>query len=121
MKKFLCGLLLALLVVSSVSVAFAGRQDFTLKNETGKTIISFWVSPAKDNKWDAEVDKVTPWKDLLTGESCNVTFNPNKNKNEEDWDIRADFEDGTSIEWNDFDLFKTYTITLRSDGTAHGE
>lgn len=121
MKKFLCGLLLALLVISSVSTAFAGRQDFLLKNETGKTIIAFWVSPAKDNKWDPEVDKVTPWKDLPTGENCTVEFNPNKNKNVEHWDLRADFEDNTYTEWHDFDLFKTYTITLNKDGTATGE
>ena len=116
MKKFLCGLLLALLVVSSVSVpvAFAGRQDFELKNQTGRTIIALWVRPAKTKDWGA----IRPFKDLLNGESCTIQFDRDKNQDVKLWDIKADFSDNKATEWYDFDLFNTYTITLEKDNIA---
>lgn len=116
MKKFAFALLLVLVAVLFASTAFAGRQDFRLVNNTGKTIVGFWVGPAYNDDWDVDDDKISPWEPLRDGESCTITFNSNRNVRL--WDIRADFPDETYTEWHEFDLFKVYEIVLESDGKA---
>ena len=114
MKKqgLLFGLLLTVLVLFS-GTAFAGSQDFQLINRTGYDIYFVYVSPSNSNDWQEDV----MGRDVLSnGDSVNITF-PN-NERASRWDIKAEFDDGSSLYWRNLNLNSISTVTLQSNGQA---
>ncbi len=104
--------LAALFVMGLSSVAFAGPQDFNLLNNTGKPIFYLNVSPSESKEW---MPDILGSKVLEQGQVAHVTFAPTAGKL---WDLMAEFEDGSTIEWYDINLFECGMITLNADGTA---
>ena len=109
--KFRCVLALIFVIAFAVS-AFAGAQDFTLVNNTGRDIYVINISPTKTNDWEEDV----LGSDILEdGDSVTVHFGLGETRY---WDIQAVFKDETSISWYNIDLLETYRVTLNSDATA---
>jgi len=79
--------------------ALAGDQDFTLHNNTSKTLKSLYVSPHSSDDWGDDVlgdDEVEP------GKSVHITFPRSEDKCH--WDVKGDFEGGGSAEVDDVDF-----------------
>ncbi|MBQ9566130.1 MAG: hypothetical protein IJU98_11145 [Synergistaceae bacterium] len=113
MKKFAFALLLVLAAVSAASAAIPA-QDFTLYNETGKTMVSLYVGPSGGRTWKAE-DELGNYA-LASGAAVEVNFEPWDVARY--WDIFVEFEDGTAWEYEHFDLFTISEITLHKGGVA---
>ncbi len=101
-----------MMLVATMSAAFAGPQDFNLINNTGRPIYYLNVSPTEAKEW---MPDILGSKVLMEGEVAHVTFAPTAGKM---WDLMAEFEDGSSITWYELDLYAYGTITLNADGTA---
>ena len=104
--------LAVMMLVATIGTAFAGPQDFNLLNNTGKPIFYLNVSPADAKEW---MPDILGSKILEQGQVAHVTFAPVAGKL---WDLMAEFEDGSTIEWYDINLFEYGLITLNADGTA---
>lgn len=79
--------------------AMAGDQDFTLHNNTSKTLNSLYVSPHSDDK---RGDDILGEDTLGAGQTVDIKF-----AHDEDhchWDVKGDFEGGGSAEVDDVDL-----------------
>lgn len=114
MKKqsLLLVLVLAVTMMFS-STAFAGSQDFQLVNNTGYDIYFVYVSPNNVNDWQEDVMGQDV---LMNGDSVSITF-PNSERASR-WDIKAEFDDGSSLYWRNFNLNEISTVTLQSNGRA---
>ena len=104
--------LAALFVMGLSSVAFAGAQDFVLVNNTGFPIYKVNVSAASTNSWEEDI---LGSQILGNGEAVRVNFGVG---DQQYWDIKAVFEDGSGLEWYGIDLLSVSQVTLNNDGTA---
>ncbi|HWR39269.1 MAG TPA: hypothetical protein VN611_07195 [Patescibacteria group bacterium] len=111
-RVLLLGLLI-LLTMAFSATAFAGAQDFDLVNATGKAITHVYVSPHNVNDWQEDV----LGREILDdGDSVAITFGGGERATY--WDIKAIFEDGSSIFWENFNLKSISVITLQGNGRA---
>jgi hypothetical protein len=94
----------------------AGKQDFTLHNETGVVIDQLFVSPSDKDEWGEDIlGKDT----LASGQSVEIVFSPKEKAAK--WDMKVMDSEGTSIEWNDLNLIEISEVTLNfkdGKGTA---
>lgn len=89
MRKFLIAG--ALMMSAMATAAYAARQDFTITNHTGHTIVTLNVSPNNDNQWGPDI----LGRDVLNnGEQASVTFD--RNESQCSWDIKVTYDDGTA-------------------------
>ena len=117
MKQKLWVLSIALLLTLMLSsTAFAGAQDFTLVNQTGKHITHVYVSPHNVNDWQEDV---LGQEILGNGDSVEITFSGGERA--AIWDIKVLFEDGSGRFWENFNLKTISVITLKSNGRASYE
>ncbi len=112
LHSFKIWLMTAVLMVACASVSFAGVQDFTLVNNTGRVIHQINVSASNSDYW---YDDILGSDVLMNGDGTEVTFG---DSDERYWDIRAIFDDGSDIYWQNIDLFNVIQVTLNSNGTA---
>jgi len=113
MKKMLMLGIVAVLLISFSSFAFAGAQDFTLVNNTGVDIHYVYVTPHHTNDWGSDI----MGKDsLVNGSSVGITFSPGDKGTF--WDIRVEDQAGNFLEWEHFNLKQISNITLKSNGVA---
>ena len=112
--KLLKVVLVALIFSVALSgTAFAGRQDFLLINDTGRDIISLYITPSDTFFWDDDILGV----DILeNGDSEYISFS--RRETDRYWDMKATFINGNEWIWEDIDLFRVSIITLRFDGAA---
>ena len=97
--------------VALTGTAFAGRQDFTLVNLTGRDIINLYITPSDTFYWDNDILGL----DILeNGDSTHIRFS--RKETDRYWDMKAIFSDGNDWVWEDIDLFSVSLITLRFDG-----
>lgn len=89
MRKFLIAG--ALLASALSTAAFAARQDFTITNHTGHTIVTLNVSPNNDSRWGPDI---LGREVLNNGEQTEITFD--RNEDQCSWDIKATYDDGTA-------------------------
>ncbi|MBC7911522.1 MAG: hypothetical protein H7Y30_13525 [Pyrinomonadaceae bacterium] len=93
-----------------------GKQDFTLRNETGVIIDQLFVSPSDKDEWGEDI----LGKDTLpNGESVEIVFSPKEKAAK--WDLKVMDSKGNSIEWNDLNLMEISEVTLNFEngkGTA---
>ena len=109
-------LLMAFLMTLAVAgTAFAGSQDFNLVNGTGKTITYIYLSPSDENSWIFQ-DELGPNDVLNPGESIFLDFDPKDNVRY--WDIKVVYSNGNEDVWEDLDLYRIFTITIRPGGTV---
>ena len=109
-KRVLAGLLLVMMVMALPSVSFAGRQDFTLVNNSPYSIVGFWVAPADSDNWEENVLAGTP---LRKGESIDIEFD-NAN-NVVWWNFRIKDSGGKVWTWTK----KKYNLTKISQITYY--
>lgn len=89
MRKFLIAG--ALMMSAMATAAYAARQDFTVTNHTGHTIVTLNVSPSNDDHWGPDI----LGRDVLNnGEQAAVTFD--RNESQCSWDIKVTYDDGTA-------------------------
>jgi hypothetical protein len=87
------------------------QQDFTLVNNTGRTLMTLNVSPSDENEWGPDILGSATVAD---GASGTVQFA--RDQDQCVWDIRATFEDGQTGDWRGINLCETTTITLTPTG-----
>ncbi len=114
MKKvnFIVALFAAMIfTVSAANTAFAGRQDFTLINQTGRSIVNIYITPSNTYYWDDDILDI----DILDDDGyVNITFS--RSETARYWDMMAVFSDGNTWIWEDIDLFSVSSMTLRFNG-----
>ncbi|WP_294156279.1 hypothetical protein [uncultured Clostridium sp.] len=88
-------------------------QDFTLINNTGVEIYELYVSPHSENDWGEDVLTVDT---LPTEQNVEIKFTPQEQS--QYWDIMIKDQEGTSITWENIDLFTVSQVTLNFDGTT---
>ncbi len=100
------GAICALSLMSPLAFA-AGKQDFTLHNETGKTIKEVYIAPHSDEEWGEDVmgDDV-----LENGEEVDIEFDPKEKA--DSWDMRVVFSDGKVTVWTKLMLTDITDVTL---------
>jgi hypothetical protein len=79
--------------------AVAGDQDFTLHNNTSKTLKSLYVSPHSSDDWG---DDILGEDELESGQSVHVKFPRDEDKCH--WDVKGEFEGGGTAEIDDVDF-----------------
>ena len=106
--------LLAVIFSATISgTAFAGQQDFTLKNQTGRDIVNIYVTPSNSYYWNDDILGVDI---LYNGEATDIVFD--RSETDRYWSMMATFSDGSDYVWENIDLFTVSEITLRYDGAA---
>lgn len=111
-KLFRDGTVALVLAISTVSInlgsAIAGRQDFTVRNETSTDIVRIYVSTSNSNDWEEDV----LGSDVLAaGSSTKINFS---NSTQGCYhDLKAVFRDGDVLERRDLNLceLRSYTFT----------
>ncbi len=109
-------LCLAVLALSAftMSLAFAGEQDFKVVNKTGVEIHKLFVSPHSSDDWGEDI----LGRDTLDdGESVDIKFG--RNVKAAHWDLRIEDEKGHSVTWESLNLLEISKVTLHvKDGKA---
>lgn len=92
----------------AVTTASAGKQDFTLVNRTGLTIVAVYISASNVDSWEEDVLGVDVLKD---GESVFIQFSPKETAKK--WDLKIVDEDGDEAIWTGLRLDRISKVTLR--------
>lgn len=101
-----------LIVLFTVSAAAQGKQDFTLHNQTGRTISEVYVSPNAVDEWEEDV--MGSEDVLANGESVDISFNRTEKANY--WDIKVIFSDGKFAVWTKLNLSQITDVTISFKG-----
>src|SRR6266576_5944997 len=96
--------------VTASAFARAGKQDFTLQNQTGVEIHSLYVSPHSADDWE---DDVLGKDTLATGDSVKITFD-DRDKHVH-WDLKVTDKNENALEWYDLNLVEIEEVTLHWD------
>ena len=105
MKKIVIA---AAMMLSALGMAaWAAAQDFTIVNDTGRTVTTINVSPTGEDEWGPDL---LGSEVMAQGVSASVTFDVDEARCL--WDIRATFDDGAVGDWRALDLCEISTITL---------
>jgi hypothetical protein len=95
-------------ITTTFGSAIAGRQDFTVRNETSTDIVRIYVSTSNTNDWEEDV----LGQDVLAaGSSTRINFGSSTQGCYHD--IKAVFRDGDVLERRDLNLceLRSYTFT----------
>lgn len=117
--KFIIVLLLSVAALLPSPALADGKQNFTLENRTGYKISEVYVSPGKASTWEEDV--LTD-DELPNGESVAIRFS--RSEKSCNWDLKVVYDDGETVEWEDFDLCEISNIRLfynRKKGTSWAE
>lgn len=109
-KRILAGLVLIMVIFAIPTMSFAGKQDFTLVNNSPYRIVGFWVSPADSNSWE---ENVLAGNALGKGESIDITFDNTENVTW--WNFRIKDSGGKTWTWTK----KKYNLTVISEITYY--
>ena len=91
----------------SAEVQGAARQNFTVVNNTGHTVVTLNVSASNDNNWGPDI----LGRDTLgNGESADITFPHDTTQCM--WDIKATYDDGDTTDMRGVNLCTVATVTL---------
>lgn len=108
----------AVLVLACATAAFAGKQDFTLVNNTGADISEIYISSAAVDNW--EEDLLGGDKYLPDGNEVDIHFASDEDA--ELWDIRVVDSDGTAVVFQRIKLTAVTKVTLTmEDGEPTAE
>lgn len=91
----------------SAVVSGAARQNFTVVNTTGQTVLTLHVSSVNDQNWGPDILGTSV---IASGATAQVTFE--RDQSECMWDIRAVYVDGDTSELRGINLCEVGTVTL---------
>lgn len=92
---------------SNADSSQAGKQDFTLVNETGVEIHKVYISPHDKDDWEEDI----LGRDTLpSGQSVDIKFH--RNESAAMWDLRVEDSKGGAIEWENLNLLEISKLTL---------
>jgi hypothetical protein len=97
------------LIMFAISIGFlaAGKQDFTLVNDTGYTIDRVYVAPTRQTDWQEDI----LGKDVLEdGESQLITFD--RSETTCSWDVKVVYDDGEEAIWIKLNLCEIEALTI---------
>jgi hypothetical protein len=83
------------------------QQDFTIVNNTGRTVMTLNVSPNDSNEWGPDI---LGTETIANGASGTVQFT--RGQEQCLWDLRATFDDGQTGDWRGVNLCEAATVTL---------
>lgn len=83
------------------------QQDFTIVNNTGRTVMTLNVSANDSNQWGPDI---LGTETIADGASGTVQFA--RGQDQCLWDLRATFDDGQTGDWRGVNLCETATVTL---------
>jgi hypothetical protein len=83
------------------------QQDFTIVNNTGRTVMTLNVSASDSNEWGPDI---LGTETIANGASGTVQFA--RGQEQCLWDLRATFDDGQTGDWRGVNLCETATVTL---------
>lgn len=109
-KRVLAGLLLMMIVVALPSIGMAGKQDFTLVNNSPYAIVGLWVAPADSDNWE---ENILAGDSLGKNESIDITFDNTNNVTW--WNFRIKDSSGKVWTWTK----KKYNLTVISELTYY--
>ena len=109
-KRVLAGLLLMMIVVALPSIGMAGKQDFTLVNNSPYAIVGLWVAPANSDNWE---ENILAGDSLGKNESIDITFDNTNNVTW--WNFRIKDSSGKVWTWTK----KKYNLTVISELTYY--
>lgn len=108
LKKTLVVLGLMALVLIFVAASQNPVLDFKLVNKTGSDIQALFISPADVNDWEEDV----LGQDVLEdGATVEISFHPKATATK--WDLKVEDEEETGLIWENLDLSKINTLTLK--------
>jgi hypothetical protein len=91
----------------SADVQGQARQNFTVVNQTGHTVMTLNVSASNENSWGPDI----LGRDVLAnGESAQITFE--RGETQCMWDIKATYDDGDTTDMRGVNLCNVATVTL---------
>lgn len=86
------------------------RQDFTVVNNTGQTVMTLNVSSSAEEQWGPDI----LGRDVLAnGESAQISFE--RGESQCQWDLRVTYQDGDTGDWRGINLCETATVTLTAE------
>lgn len=83
------------------------RQNFTVNNQTGHTVMTLNVSASNDDNWGPDI---LGSQVLQNGQSAEVTFG--RNESQCLWDIRATYDDGGTTDARGINLCEVAVVNL---------
>jgi len=98
----------ALSALLLVTPAFAaGKQDFTLHNNTGKVVSELYIAPHEEESWEEDLlgEEV-----LGDEESADIEFE--RDEEPDAWDMRIVFDDGKVSIWKNLVLTNITDLTV---------
>ncbi len=116
-KKKVVGFLLLMFILTLPCISFAGRQDFTLVNDSSRKIVGFWVAPADSDSWE---ENLLQGDSLPAGESLDISFD---NSNDVRWwQFRIKDSNGKVWTWvkKKYDLTKISELTFYYNSSGVG-
>ena len=93
--------------------AQAGKQDFTLVNNTGYQIDKVFVSSVGTKSWEEDI----MGKEAL-GDGENVPISFEKGTRGRDYDLKVVYHDSDEAEWHNVNLCELSTIHIHWDRKA---
>jgi hypothetical protein len=91
----------------SALVQGQARQNFTVVNTTGHTVMTLNVSASNENSWGPDI----LGRDVLAnGESAEITFD--RSETQCNFDIQATYDDGDTTDMRGVNLCTVATVTL---------
>ena len=111
--NFLRILVMTALIVAAIQVpTFAAMKNYTVVNQTGRTIDAiFAVASDKDKPYEISLLKAP----LENGKSVAAEYNADFRK----YDLTVIFEDGEVAFWDEVDHKDTTRLTIYKDGTGY--
>jgi hypothetical protein len=112
MRPTLAPLAIASLLLAAAP-AHAGKQDFSLVNNTGYQVDKVYVSSVGAKSWEEDI----LGRDRLDdGESVAISFE--KGERGCHYDLKVVYQDGDTAEWHDVNLCELSTIHIHWDKSA---
>src|SRR5215469_4478342 len=107
-----------LVLLISISNAFANDLDFTLVNQTGRSFEGLYITASDNKDWDANL--LLDGKVLAAGGKISVRFK--NDAKSEIWDFNLVDDEGLSVTFNKVRLAGVDTVTLKDiNGTITAE
>jgi hypothetical protein len=100
--------LVAIAIAFCAAPALAADQDFTVHNHTGRTMKALFVSETSKDDWGS--DLLGDGSTVADGSDVDIKFD--RNETECQWDVRAEFEDGSYGEVRDVDFCTVTDVTF---------
>ena len=91
----------------SAAVSGAAQQNFSVINNTSKTVLTLHVSSVTDQNWGPDILGSSV---IAPGSTASVTFP--RTESQCNWDVRAVYTDSTNAELRNVNLCEVATVTL---------